>query len=123
MTKQEIYDKVCAHLAQQGGPAKSNVGCAYRGDGGRSCAVGCLITDAAYNKSCEGYDATHDGVHLMLRDSGISPTKELVGMLRDLQEDHDNYSYGPDELKAALAYHATKHGVMPGAEQAITIWE
>ena len=54
MTKQEIFDKVLAHLRQQRVASETASGCAYRGEQGRTCAVGCLIPDAEYTPEMEG---------------------------------------------------------------------
>lgn len=44
MTKQEIYDKVCAHLAKQGRPAILHSSCVYYDTTtDEQCAVGCLL--------------------------------------------------------------------------------
>lgn len=53
MTKQEIFDTVVKHLADQGCRSITHVDvgtryCAYRGEHGRKCAIGCLIPDSEY---------------------------------------------------------------------------
>ena len=45
---QAIYDHVCRHIAVQGFRATNGLMCRYRGAGGASCAVGCLIPDKDY---------------------------------------------------------------------------
>lgn len=58
MTNQEIFDKVATHLLSQGKrSALGGVGCAYRGDGGLQCAIGCLIPDELYRYELEGWGA------------------------------------------------------------------
>jgi hypothetical protein len=58
MTPQQILDKVTDHLFTQGIASKT-VGventhiCAYRGENGTSCAVGCLIPDEDYQADME----------------------------------------------------------------------
>lgn len=59
MNYQKIYDKVAKHLLTQ---MKQSVsadleGCAYRGEGGTMCAIGCLIPDDLYRKGMEGKHA------------------------------------------------------------------
>lgn len=58
LTLQGVYDKVARHLLTQRARSRLSVaphckdlggGCAYRGEGGRACAVGCLIPDNAYD--------------------------------------------------------------------------
>lgn len=55
MTAQEIFDTVLEHLREQGKAAATDDGsCRYRGEGGTSCAVGCLIPDELYDHRIEG---------------------------------------------------------------------
>ncbi len=52
---QAVFDKIVAHLRQQNARSISGVGdCMYRGEGGRMCAVGCLIPDDVYRPGLEG---------------------------------------------------------------------
>lgn len=44
-TKQEIFDRVVAHLRQQGRPAREGSWCRYLTADGLKCAVGALIPD------------------------------------------------------------------------------
>ena len=56
MTEQEIFDSVLAHLRKQGRASVNGQGkCAYRGEGGTSCAVGCLIPDELYDSRIENW--------------------------------------------------------------------
>ena len=92
MTAQEVFDKVYWHLLRQGRRSmleheKGEI-CAYRGEGGTKCAVGCLIPDDAYSPSMEGL-----GVH-QLRRSGDNNPLTAIGLehfylLRSLQSVHD----------------------------------
>jgi hypothetical protein len=57
-TEQEVFDQVAEHLLKQNAQSKRATDCAYRGEGGLKCAVGCLIADDEYipeieNKSWE----------------------------------------------------------------------
>ncbi len=55
MTKQEMFDTVATHLFSQGKQALYGDGtCAYRGDEGTKCAIGCLIPDDVYTEDMEG---------------------------------------------------------------------
>lgn len=61
--KQEIFNKVFNHLVSQGKPSfrVKDAGvywCAYRGNASEACAVGCLITDDAYDSRIEGLAVT-----------------------------------------------------------------
>ena len=51
---QKIINRVYSFLVKQGGPALTNDSrCAYRGEGGKKCAVGCLIPDSMYSTEME----------------------------------------------------------------------
>lgn len=52
---QEVYDTVSAHLLKQNDKALNYRNrCAYRGADGKTCAVGCLISDDEYRLAFEG---------------------------------------------------------------------
>ena len=58
-TMQQEFDAVVAHLYQQGKPSMADIPmegviCAYRGDNGTMCAVGCRIPDNMYDPEMEG---------------------------------------------------------------------
>ena len=56
MTEQKIFDSVLAHLRKQGKASLNAKGkCAYRGEGGTACAVGCLIPDELYDPRIENW--------------------------------------------------------------------
>lgn len=92
MKAQDIFNIVITHLIRQGEPAISYNGdsaiCCYRDAHGRSCAVGCLIPDEAYdprmeNQSvCSVIDADFPGVPKYFKDH--------LQLLSDLQGLHDN---------------------------------
>lgn len=64
LNKQEVFNKVALHLLKQGVRSQSDYddtgsfGCAYRGDNGTSCAVGCLIPDELYHPDMENSTAS-----------------------------------------------------------------
>ncbi|MDB5716147.1 MAG: hypothetical protein JWO15_3544 [Sphingomonadales bacterium] len=58
-SKQYTFNKVVRHLRQQGCRARTNVGCAYRGDNSTKCAAGCLIPDELYTSKMEGNGICH----------------------------------------------------------------
>ncbi len=101
MTYQEIFDRVCEHLADQGQPALDNQGeCRYRNDKGQMCAIGCLLDDSEYDPKMEGelvrvlFDKFP---HISKKFTGIN-----INFLRELQEIHDkmvDVSVLKDELK------------------------
>lgn len=101
MTAQEIFDKVYTHLLVQRYPSMSDPGdeadagraiCMYRGVSGRSCAVGCLISDDAYLPMLENLIATNIHVVTALENSGIEVTEGIEHMLNELQAVHDGLS-------------------------------
>lgn len=67
LNKQQVFDKVALHLLKQnarslakeasGGAAQGD--CAYRGENGLMCAVGCLIPDDLYDPETEGTTASN----------------------------------------------------------------
>lgn len=91
MNKREIFDKVKAHLLAQDAKALDPVSgeCMYRTSDGKTCAVGCLITDEAYNDCFENFTMSHGRVHRALHESGIEVDEDLEDMLRELQVIHD----------------------------------
>lgn len=124
MTKQEIYDTVCAHLAKQKVKSRNIEGCLYRGPNNTSCAVGCLITDAEYDPLMDSVVEGGTGVYMLF--SKFPSVAERLGkdnleFLSKLQATHD-YSNSPTILKMELRYAATEFGVNAGAEEAITQW-
>ena len=109
VTAQEIFDTVLTHLRKQGKAAKSIYGkCLYRGVGGTSCAVGCLIPDAMYDLRIEGLEVRHImyGRFPGGRKSGAAELlpivhriaahlgAEHVELLEELQSAHD-WALGP----------------------------
>lgn len=72
--------------------AKDDKGCRYRSDKGLKCAVGCLITDEAYEKygrRIEGKDITHPAVQTALEHSGAPVGYWDLKLLQELQAMHD----------------------------------
>ena len=53
MNKQEIFNTAVKHLRIQNAKSinKFYNQCKYYGDGGRKCAIGCLISDEEYNQN------------------------------------------------------------------------
>lgn len=114
MTKQEIFNTVCKHLIDQGQTSKGDdYYCAYRGDNGLKCAVGCLIKDECYSPTLEGSSVLQALVVRALvcssvvdepdneddEDDEASLTPEIM-LLRKLQSVHDNIEpiYWPEHL-------------------------
>lgn len=102
MNAQEIFDKVARHLLTQNeksiSPHASNC-CAYRGAYGRSCAVGCLISDEDYAPVIEGAS-----VCSLLMDTKLKLPAYFVEhgtLLSQLQLVHDMRTVGewPSQLR------------------------
>ena len=129
MTPREAFERVRAHLLAQGRRATPNIGasCMYRlrepGGTVLRCAVGCLVTDAAYDPGMERTTvdmlAPRDGrwvvetvtVHEALlpaaallahalNESGVTATPEMRALLDELQCLHD--AVAPDRWAAEL---------------------
>ncbi len=47
---QKAFDKACSGVLYQGGKSMINNSCAYRGNNGRKCTIGHLLTDAQIKK-------------------------------------------------------------------------
>jgi hypothetical protein len=96
-----LFERVTEHLLRQGcrsvrpRPNRAEGFCAYRGKEGRMCAVGCLITDEAYNDELEGKLSTHFAVQDALVQSGVPKEVPVFEMLWLLQRVHDHVA--PEE--------------------------
>lgn len=93
---QLVFWRVKEHLLKQnrrsrGGPSGTE-GCAYRGDNGAMCAIGCLIPNADYsldleNTSIVNYDDQYrEHIVSIIRKEYPFATDSLLG---DLQHIHD----------------------------------
>lgn len=109
MNKQEVYNKVRAHLLTQNKRSVRRVKresfCSYRGTDGLMCAVGCLIPDGQYDPDCEGRNVRDAMVKDMLAGTGI----RCWSLLRDLQNIHDNNA--PKDWRARLDDIAKDYGL------------
>jgi len=94
MNLQQIFDKTASHLLKQGTQSvlEDDDTCAYRGQDGLMCAVGCLISDDAYNWYLVGTSVVDcKRVQKALRDSGIEfdAHGQVMRLLTMLQTIHD----------------------------------
>jgi hypothetical protein len=95
MELDDIFKKSATHLLKQGKTSSiSNLDgiCAYRGEDGAMCAIGCLIDDSAYDFVIEGKSVDMPEVEMALRASGINFDDEdnlTFTLLHDLQYLHD----------------------------------
>lgn len=109
----EIFETVKAHLLAQkcrsmAGPDRlpTTFGCAYRGDGGRKCAVGVLIPDALYFQELEGKLAD-ELCNMRPCPLGFNPTPGQLRLLDRLQRLHDSmdpviWAQRLDKVEAAV---------------------
>ena len=109
MTMQEIFNRVCEHAVTQNAKSENYdcdspvYGCAYRGDDGRKCFLGVLITDEAYDPDLEGKTVASCSVRRALESSGIQSTGEprkwyFLSQLQDVHDDHEPHEW-PRELR------------------------
>ncbi len=97
----EISERVRDHLTQQMDRSESEraAGCAYRGEEGRMCAVGCLIKDDFYTSDLEEKTVGDWGVMNAVLcslgqpkdvDHSLEANRNLRAMLDRWQQYHDN---------------------------------
>jgi hypothetical protein len=113
MNLQEIFDKSVAHLRKQGvqsinqslSDSEGMPFCAYRGDNGRMCAIGCLIPDSQYEKRYEGKTASW-----VAEEEQVTAITRIQGNnLNELQRIHDQNS--PDDWENLWSYFAETRGL------------
>lgn len=85
---QEVFEFVAHHLLTQKEQCMINGKCAYRGENGLKCAVGCIIADEEYD---EIFDKSYgSAIACLVRDEKIKVDKHLE-LLQKLQGIHDGY--------------------------------
>lgn len=123
MTRQEMYDKVCRHLAKQKKRCATDVGCLYRGPNGMKCAVGALIPNSLYDwKMDEGYYRISElySVYPAVRKFFGWRNR---GFLNRLQELHDSKYNNADNMRRELQDIAKYFKLKAGEEQKIKTWK
>ncbi len=87
-TPKEAYDKVLAHLLEQGKPCIGHESkCLYRGPDNTSCAVGCMIPD-----NCYSYDMENKSVQELIIYNYIEVKNDTTySLLTRLQSIHDDF--------------------------------
>ena len=98
MLDQDVFDKVSVHLLSQNCKAEIGWNCAYRGENGTSCAVGCLFPDEDYDEAMEGTTIGHifckqmddddRALQKALENNGIDESNKPL--LKTLQWVHDD---------------------------------
>jgi len=99
VTRREIFEKIKKHLLSQGKQSMKEElvgnGCAYRGEDGLKCAIGCLIPDELYSLEIER-DIVDLRSHYkffwipFIKHLGIEDSDETIHFLSDLQRIHDH---------------------------------
>ena len=89
---QAVFDKVVKHLLTQNRRSMGKDRCVYRGENGDMCAVGCLISDEAYDPKIEGSSAYNSQVLGKLAESGVPTYRKMLILLAALQYVHDEAS-------------------------------
>lgn len=86
MNKQEVFDKVAAHLLQQKEKSMTMGRCMYRSANGLKCAIGCLIPDDLYESSIEN-TPVYELPYFIIKHIGCE--WEDLSFLSVLQKIHD----------------------------------
>lgn len=112
MDRQFVYDVVRDHLLNQNAKSISSdpsIGCAYRGEAGKTCAIGCLVPDELYKREYEG-KAIADLPRSILRYLGAD-SEGGRGFLEELQGIHDDID--PTDWDVAFYQFALDRGLRP----------
>jgi hypothetical protein len=115
-TDQEIFDRVCAHLARQGERAIEAGRCKYRTPDGLRCAIGGLLPEDADYGPLEGLSI--EG----LINNGLVSVDVNRELLEQLQQAHDGM-YSAAELREELRKIARRFGISPAAVETIQRWD
>lgn len=90
---QVMFTKMVQHLRQQNSKSiqQTEFGndCMYRGEGGKMCAVGCLISDGNYSWDLEGTQVTSMYVMDAIENSGFNNDLYDIDLLKSMQNIHD----------------------------------
>ena len=116
MDRQKIFNTVFAHFVEQKVPSclgGTGTICAYRGEGGKSCAIGYLIPDDLYHPSFEGMSVVSLlRVEDHLREFFQITNLEDLYFLRELQETHDCcLAQGMEVVCSAMKNIARRYGL------------
>ena len=104
MTLLQISEKIRDHLIKQRSKSQSEYGsCKYRNDEGLMCAVGCLITDEAYDEGLEGKMSDDLLVTAALERSGVQVDETGDKLFRAWQSYHDS-SYFSNDVESNAGY-------------------
>jgi len=85
-----VFVKVANHLLKQNARSIGRAGgCAYRGENGCKCAVGCLFPDDRYHPSMEGVGIRSQIVGMVVAQELGFANRSSVLLLEELQSLHD----------------------------------
>lgn len=107
-TRQELFDLAWNGLKSQGFERSlfpRSDSCAYRGEGGRRCAIGWAIEDANYSRDLEGIGLSHTRVQ---QAANVSIDDEQFAI--DLQSCHD-FGFDPACMVSRLRQFAERHSL------------
>jgi hypothetical protein len=107
LTEQAIFDKVAAHLIQQGRAAHDGERCVYREASGRACAVGCLIQADRYSTMMEGHNVYHISGRYMPE---LVPFEDMLNRLQCIHDSGDEEGFG-GTLNERLTIVANHYGL------------
>jgi len=125
-TKQEAFDKIVTHLAQQ--KVKSMLGgsfqCLYRGSIGRKCAIGALLSDELATSCDADGGASISGIwdrakeELALSDASEDDSQRFYIRMQDAHDTGDNVK----QIQHSLNVVAANHNLDPSLVTTITEW-
>jgi hypothetical protein len=112
--KQEVFNRVATHMLTQMKRSMRYKMCAYRGDNGLKCAVGCLISDENYCPTIEDKTVSSHEVRSRVEATlGTRLEETTTRLLRNMQQIHDNTQ--PSDWFIRLYNLAVNHGLKTDA--------
>lgn len=113
-TLQDAFNKAYLHLLKQNSTSMyvdeaGIMGCAYRGDAGNQCGIGCLIEDTEYSPSLEGRSAANPAVLRAIHSSGYPADYLSAVFYLTIQDMHDEVE--PQKWPSCLSEIAHKAGL------------
>ena len=107
-TAQEVFTQVKDHLLKQGERSMLStydVQCAYRGEGGKSCAAGCLMSD----EEAKGIPEPESWKSLVESGYVTDSHRDLITELQDIHDDLSSVDEWPEVLKITASKHGLKY--------------
>ena len=99
--KRKVFEQVKAHLLEQNARSEIDRTCMYRGDNGKTCAIGCLIWNKHYAAKLEMLGSSEPDVVAALSKSGVDMDEpKMLELLESLQYTHDAWT--EDEWREEL---------------------